>query len=252
MCTTSTLERPAAELASVCRLLVARATNLRRLVDLHGLDTSVEDYFARAVESLDKAAEALTLVGDPSQEGEAEEKDEGEGSARAKDGARTDGLAGNSLVIPVTNALTFLSNMRSSGVLWVDTLEETFQIELSEGEAVYAASDNPPPGERLGEILVQQGTLTEERLELELEASREAGEILGAALVRREVIDQEQLNRALATQMQHIFQRLFAADIATYHFAAGMRLVSEVDLRCNVTSMLLESAKNADEVRRLA
>jgi hypothetical protein len=251
LCNTTTLERPASELASVCRLLVARATNLQRLVDLHGLDASVEEHFARAVDSLDQAAEALTLVGDSTQEEEGGTKDGDEGSARSKEETRTDGLAGNSLVIPVTDALTFLSNMRSSGVMWIDTLEESFQVELEAGEAVYAATDNPPPGQRLGEILIAQGALTEERLEQELEAGREAGEILGASLLRREVIDREQLRRALFDQMQSIFQRLFAAEIATYHFAAGMRLVSEVDLRCNVTSLLLESAKKADEVRRL-
>ncbi len=255
------LDRPAADLSLVCRLLVARAVNLHRLLVAHGSASTARGQLARAVGSLDEAAEALMLVtGSAPRTEEASRATlsgsftglvNGMGIAGDLPGDdQASCLSGSSRIVPVVDFLVFLSGLRRTGVLWVDTLDETFRIELSEGEVTYASSDNPPPGSRLGEILVEQGSLTRERLDEMLEVKDELPELFGTALLRREIIDRDGLHRALVRQMQQIFQRLFAADVATYHFAAGLRVVADPDLRCNVTYLLLECAKRADETDR--
>lgn len=158
-------------------------------------------------------------------------------------------LIGHASVASVSEVLGFLSAMGKSGVLWVDVPRESFLVQLKDGAVVYAQGDNPPEGQRLGEILVRQGSVDAEEMALALCKASDTHEVLGARLLRSGTITPAQLSRALAEQAQTIFHRMFGNPEASYHFEDGVRMVDSQDVRLNVIQLLLESARVNDEGR---
>lgn len=159
-------------------------------------------------------------------------------------------LTGHAQVIPISELLSFLSGLGKSGMLWVDTPRESFLLQLQDGAVVYAHGDNPPQGQLLGEILVRNDALERDKLAWALVESAAGKDVLGGHLVRKGLIGQADLTRALAEQAQMIFDRLFGSHDATYQFELGGRLMDSADVRLNVIQLLLESARANDECRR--
>ena len=256
------LDRPTADLARVCRLLEKRAASMHGLLQSHGFKSTFQDQLSAAADYLKLAADTLELVTSTAPPTEENSKASLRGSighsiewvgVGEKGKVQYDDptqLTGNNLTVPVADFVSFLATLGKSGVLWVDTLEETFQIELSGGEITYVSSNNPPSGGRLGEILVHQGAIA--RHELPELLGRLAGTpgMFGSSLVKKRIITREQLRAALGQQMQDAFYRIFTADIATYHFAQGVQLITDPDLRSNATHMILECIRRADELAR--
>jgi hypothetical protein len=159
-------------------------------------------------------------------------------------------LAGHAAVVPISELLGFLSGLRKTGMLWVDTPRESFLLQLQEGAVIYAHGDNPPQGQLLGEILVRNEALERDKLAWALVESTAGKDVLGGHLVRKGLISQEELTRALAEQVQMIFDRLFSSTDATYQFELDGRLMDSADVRLNVIQLLLESARINDECRQ--
>ena len=161
-----------------------------------------------------------------------------------------DGLRGTTRSITLSEILGFIATLRKSGVLRVSTGAESFVVQLAEGHVVFAQSDAPPPGQRLGEILAARGTVAAEVCD-RLAADRTIPEgLLGQRLVGEGLLRQEDLRVALSYQIQCIFHRLFHARGALFQFDEGVSLISPEDVRLNVTSLLLESARSSDERAR--
>lgn len=158
-------------------------------------------------------------------------------------------LQGSAWTIPVTELVGFLSQAGKSGVLWVTTTSETFVLEFTRGNLVHATSNAPPRAFRLGEILVREEVLDRETLDREIARARSSEEFLGSHLVRSGSVSREQLQRALAVQVQELFHRLMDAENATYGFQDGLQLLRAQSLEVNITQLLLESARKKDEAR---
>lgn len=161
-----------------------------------------------------------------------------------------DGLRGTTRSITLSEILGFIATLRKSGVLRVSTGAEAFVVQLAEGHVVFAQSDAPPPGQRLGEILSALGALGPEA-SARLAAGRGLPEgLLGQRLVLEGLLSQEALRHALSYQIQCIFHRLFHSRGALFQFDEGVSVISPDDVRLNVTSLLLESARSSDEHAR--
>jgi hypothetical protein len=164
------------------------------------------------------------------------------------DGGLMDGLRGTTRSITLSEILGFIATLRKTGVLRVSTASESFLVQLSEGHVVYAQADSPPAGQRLGEILLARGALTRAALEREMRERSDPDEILGRRLVARGVVTREDLKIALSFQIQCIFHRLFHARGALFQFDENVTAIRTDDVRLNVTSLLLESARSSDEL----
>jgi hypothetical protein len=160
---------------------------------------------------------------------------------------RDSNLFGDSRALQVADLLGLLSSLEKSGLLWVTTARERFLLQIDGGRITYAQSDRPPRGTRLGEMLVRAGALHPDELAVVLASARDAGQTLGAWLLAANRVAPAQLHLALASQVQQIFHRVFAAPDATYQFEAGKRLAATEDVRLNVVQLLLESARMHDE-----
>jgi hypothetical protein len=166
-----------------------------------------------------------------------------------KSEARYD-LEGNSWTIPVTELVGFLSHSGKSGLLWVTTSSETFVLEFARGSLVHATSNAQPVAYRLGEILLEQQMIEPAELVRLVEAAKSADDMLGSFLVRSGRLRHEDLQRALAIQVQQLFHRLMDAENALYRFQEGAQLLRSYGLEVNITHLLLESARKKDEERQ--
>ncbi len=156
-------------------------------------------------------------------------------------------FSGHSRAISIPEVLEFLSFYQKTGFLNIATEDENFTLELERGEVIHAASDNTPPGLRLGEVLVRQGAISPDQLQQHLTKSRNK-QRLGKALQEGEMISTDALRKALETQVQQLFVRLFSSEEAYFVFREGKSATdNDGRLRMNVTSLLLESASSVDE-----
>ena len=106
--------------------------------------------------------------------------------------------------------------------------------------------------ELLGELLIARGELGIDDLEEVLATGVGEGAMLGSALVAHGKVTPEALRAALQHQVQSIFHRVFQAEDAVYQFDEGVALRVPEDIRLNVTTLLLESARTSDEGLRRA
>lgn len=156
-------------------------------------------------------------------------------------------LVGDGRSVLVIEVLGLLSNLGKSGLVWVTTARERFLLQLEDGRVVYAQSDRPPPGGRLGELLLARNALGAHELGEAIAAARQAGTPLGAWLLAANRVATVDLHAALREQVQQVFNRMFAATDCTYQFEDGRRLAGTDDVRLNVVQLLLESARAQDE-----
>ena len=79
-----------------------------------------------------------------------------------------------------------------------------------------------------------------------------ASGLLGETLLAAGRVTRKALTIALSYQVQTIFHRVFAAEDAVFQFDEGVSLRTPADVRLNVTTLLLESARSSDEGLRKA
>ena len=156
-----------------------------------------------------------------------------------------EGLRGHSRAITVPELLSFVSSSYKTGLLRVQTTEESFLIQLDDGFIVHAQSDAAPEHELLGYVLVNKGVITAEQLERVLEREDSKKQFLGQALLAEGLLSKESLTSVLTYQIQRLFMRLCAAEHAAFWFYEGTSLQATPDVRLNVTHLLLKKKKKS-------
>lgn len=160
------------------------------------------------------------------------------------------GLQGFSWSVDVSEILSFLASFNKSGTLEVSTFDETFRLGLHDGQIVFATSDSSPPGNRLGDILIEIEAIDVRTLDAFMD-SNQSRQRIGEALVQDELVTREHLRAALELQTQRLFGRLFAATDATFSFFEE-RDIPMHTVQMNVAQLLLESAEKSDQDHRAA
>jgi hypothetical protein len=166
---------------------------------------------------------------------------------RRRGAVPTDGLRGSTRAFPLADLLGLLSGQRKTGVLHLKSAEERFILEFADGAVVHAVTNTPQPEQRLGSILIAQGRIDPERLEDFLgERGSDQGP-LGAALVRANLIREDDLLDALDLQIQELFRRIFELEDCQFYFAEGPVRNIRHRVCLNTIHLLLESARQQDE-----
>ncbi|HEV8113530.1 MAG TPA: DUF4388 domain-containing protein [Planctomycetota bacterium] len=146
---------------------------------------------------------------------------------------------------PTPDLVGFLAAQRRTGVLEVATATEVFLVEFDSGEIVHAQVNRTLPEQRLGDILVAEGSVDRETVE-KLRGSSGKSRI-GEQLLKAELVTQEQLMSALRTQVQLLFNRLFITPAARFSFWSGPPIHAEGGMRLNAMALILEGARTFDE-----
>ena len=204
--------------------------------------------FGEALDRLDKAVETLrTQIAGPMAEPVEPTTVPGTQPCDTREARAV--LSGFHPPVSLQTLLGFLSLLMKTGVLLVRADGCLFTITIVEGDVVHGLSEPRPESELLGQILIHSGAIDAATLDSFIERHKGSGR-LGEALEQEELVSYQALDNALNEQLKRLFDRLFAASKACFSFHEVPVPPSEVQMRMNVTRLLLQSAVAEDETRR--
>jgi Domain of unknown function (DUF4388) len=150
-----------------------------------------------------------------------------------------DSLSGNIQEKPLSDILEGLRRRKATGTLTVKKADVAKSIYIRDGQIVFATSTEAD--DRLGEILVKMGKLTQESLDHALKLySKNAGlKKLGAVMVENGLIAPKDLFGGLKIQVKDIIYSLFLWRDGEYRFVE--RLPTDIiQLRINFQELISE------------
>jgi len=145
------------------------------------------------------------------------------------------------------DVLQLLAMGQKTGCLSIADRSNFGYIYFEKGRICYASIVNRR--DRLGDILVKHGKITEEQLDAAIHRQgKERDKKLGQILVSQQVITQEDLERYMRVQIEESVYYLFTWTQGTFNFEAEVRPEQQDFLvSINPESLLLEGARRVDE-----
>ncbi len=145
------------------------------------------------------------------------------------------------------DVLQLLSMGKKSGCLSVTHRNNFGSIYFDKGKISYASIVNRR--DRLGDILVKGGLLTQQKLDEAIDAQgKSRGKRLGELLVERGMITRDALHAQIRIQIEEAVYFLFTWTEGSFNFEADIRPEEQDFLvSINPESLLLEGARRVDE-----
>ncbi len=137
---------------------------------------------------------------------------------------------------------------RKTGCLTVTDHSNFGYIYFEQGRVIFSTVLNRP--DRLGDVLVKNGVITGEELAQAVEEqARHPERRLGQVLVDQTGLTQERLQEFVSVQIQEAVYHLFAWDSGSFHFEPDRRPDENEALlvSLNAEGLLLEGARRVDE-----
>ena len=160
------------------------------------------------------------------------------------------GLSGTLRTMELPEILQWIERGRLTGTLDIESGSVRKQIVFKEGRFYSSASNDPR--EHLGQLLVRERLVGEEQLFSALLRQEEEGSPLGAILVDEGVLSEADLRRALAAKVVESVYDLFLWEDGRFEFRDGeVPGKLAVHLDADVTGVIMEGARRADEWRRI-
>jgi tetratricopeptide (TPR) repeat protein len=133
-----------------------------------------------------------------------------------------------------------------TGCLSVADKSRFGQIYFEKGRITYARVVNRR--DRIGDLLVRDGIVTQEQLEAALELQNNSRDKrLGEILISRGYMKQEDLHLYIRLQIEEAIYHLFTWSRGTFFFEADERPEADVTVSINPDGLLLEAARRVDE-----
>jgi Domain of unknown function (DUF4388) len=160
--------------------------------------------------------------------------------AKAPDRGAT--LAGKCPEFPLTSVLQFVVAQKKTGTLKIKLPDEVLSFQVVDGNIVHSSTDRPRRGERLGEILIENGHVTMHHFMAFVDSFRSENRLLGMAMVEKGLVTQDALTSALEEQMQTHFDRAFDADECSFEFFVSS-LSGPTGLHISVSEFLVDTGR---------
>jgi hypothetical protein len=176
----------------------------------------------------------------------------GESTFAGSDGLeRRMAFEGNLETMPVADLLQWASNGRYTGTIRVANAEITKMIYIRKGDIVSCTSTDPR--EFLGHFLVSQGAIDETDLQgAIIDQDRHSG-LLGQLLVQRGAISEERLEEMLRIKAEEAIFDLFTWTSGQFRFIEGELPGFEmVPISLGVQGLVLEGMRRLDEWERIS
>ncbi len=179
-------------------------------------------------------------------------------AARSKSSTRL--LKGHVDLVGLGNLLQLLSMNKTEGVLSVERGGEKQSVHLGP-EGIRLLSSTVPRVRRLSKLATKLSgpkLITSERLKRLLGKEKLLGWTLGHVLFSNEELSKERIQQALRLQVEEEILDLFVWDEAVFIFGEGRpsraqlsNPLASLAIRADVTSLLLEAARRADELLQI-
>jgi hypothetical protein len=159
------------------------------------------------------------------------------------------GLEGTLKVFSLTDIFQMLGLQRKTGILKVDGEDDTITISFLGGSVVAAESTARRLDNRLGNLLIRAGYVTQEQLDKVLAVQRETQQRMGFLLIREGFIDPQELREALRVQIARIVYTAFRWPDGRFHFTQEGTVDYDADHMAPVSidTILMEAAQMVDE-----
>ncbi|MGB9722797.1 MAG: DUF4388 domain-containing protein [Chloroflexia bacterium] len=163
-------------------------------------------------------------------------------------------LVGNLRDFNLADFLYLVDRGYKTGRLTLKRSDDAATLYFEKGKLVYATQYSRE--ERLGEMLVRIGRITEQQRDhaLRLQQGPYAGKPLGAILVELGYISDEELKRHVRTQIEETVYRLFTWSDGEFRFDAGVLVAPEdvmITLPLGVENIIMEGVRRIDEWSRI-
>jgi tetratricopeptide (TPR) repeat protein len=150
------------------------------------------------------------------------------------------------------DVLQLLALGKKTGCLSIAHKSNFGSIYFTHGKICYASIVNRR--DRLGDIMVKNGVITQEQLDRAIEAQRTHRDTrVGELLVAQGSIRREQLEQQVRLQIEQAVYALFTWSEGTFNFEPDARPESQdITVSMNPESLLLEGARRVDEWGQIA
>jgi len=159
------------------------------------------------------------------------------------------GLEGTLRVFSLTDIFQMLGLQRKTGVLAVEGEDDTVTISFLGGQVVAAESETRRLENRLGNLLLRAGYVTQEQLDHVLVMQKETQQRMGFLLVRERLVDPQELREALRLQISRIVYSAFRWTDGKFRFSQEGMVDYDADHMSPVSTetILMEAAQMVDE-----
>lgn len=153
---------------------------------------------------------------------------------------------GRSNSIALSQVLELAAVEHRTGTLRVRTPEETLTFELMDGTIVLAASDNPPRGDCLGDLLMAMGFVDRATLDAYIEGTGPSIERVGEIATRAALVGAAELRQALEYQVQRRVYRAVGAKHAVFGLFEGDGAALDDGVRVEIAKLRFDSPVHSD------
>ncbi len=138
---------------------------------------------------------------------------------------------------------------RKTGVLTLRSTEDVVTIAFLEGRVVAADSLHKRLEDRLGQVLLRTGVISQEQLDAALREQMETLERLGRIMLKNGLVTRDEMRRAVEKQILQVVFRVFRWKDGDYHFSQETSIDYDAELVVPISaeSILMEGARMLDE-----
>lgn len=159
-------------------------------------------------------------------------------------------LKGNLDTIPLSDVLQWLSANRKTGILYILKRSGiSKKVYFQDGAICSTASSEP--SEYLGSFLISLGYINEEQLQKAMETQIRSGIKLGKILVSVGILEEEDLKKVLMVKAVESVYDLFLWDEGDFSFDASSTIEEDmVHISLDVTPVIFEGIRRKDDWAR--
>ena len=155
-------------------------------------------------------------------------------------------LKGSIQTVSLYGIIQLLCNEHKTGILRVFKGKEEYQIFYLEGSIIYAIKSKKEA--RLGSLLIKDGLISPENLEICLGLARERRQAIGRILVDESYISLKDLEKYMYKQVEEIIYNLFLWPEGEFQYRdTRINLSWMVVVKLNTLELLVDAFRRVDE-----
>ncbi len=161
-------------------------------------------------------------------------------------------LVGNLRDFGLSEFLYLVDRGYKTGKLTLTTKGDQAELYFQNGKLVYATRYGQD--ERIGELLVRMGRITQEQLHqaLRIQHTQEQNKPLGQILVGRQMVTQEEIYKCVRLQIEEITYALFGWSEGDFRFQPEAAPPDEsITIPLSIENIIMEGTRRIDEWARI-
>ncbi|MGH2827612.1 MAG: DUF4388 domain-containing protein [Actinomycetota bacterium] len=141
------------------------------------------------------------------------------------------------------------SHVKKTGRLEVERRNGSGRVYFRDGDVYYAESTKSK--EPLGRKLMRSGRVNEEQLRSAIDENEATGKRVGEILVERGVVELEQIEWAVRSQIEDAVFDLLRWDLGAFVWEPDVETEVEVPLAVSVDNLIIEASRRLDEISQI-